>query len=161
MLVSFDKLPLNSRVWVYSSNRKFIQKEIISIRKDLENFLSNWTSHNQNLETGFELRYDRFIIIAVNQEINNASGCSIDNCVRFIKKLENKYEVDLLDKMNVIYKQDKHLYHKKLNEFISMYKNNLVSLNTIVFNNLVNTVGEYKLKWEVPVKESWHNRFMN
>ena len=161
MLVSFDKLPLNSRVWVYSSNRKFIQKEIISVRKDLENFLSNWTSHNQNLETGFELRYDRFIIIAVNQEINNASGCSIDNCVRFIKKLENKYEVDLLDKMNVIYKQDKHLYHKKLNEFISMYKNNLVSLNTVVFNNLVNTVGEYKLKWEVPVKESWHNRFMN
>tara|TARA_B100001113_G_scaffold270754_1_gene225525 strand:+ start:4353 stop:4838 length:486 start_codon:yes stop_codon:yes gene_type:complete len=161
MLVSFDKLPLNSRVWVYSSNRKFIQKEIISIRKDLENFLSNWTSHNQNLETGFELRYDRFIIIAVNQEINNASGCSIDNCVRFIKKLENKYEVDLLDKMNVFYKQDKHLYHKKLNEFISMYKNNLVSLNTVVFNNLVNTVGEYKLKWEVPVKESWHNRFMN
>ena len=161
MLVSFDKLPLNSRVWVYSSNRKFIQKEIISLRKDLENFLSNWTSHNQNLETGFELRYDRFIIIAVNQEINNASGCSIDNCVRFIKKLENKYEVDLLDKMNVIYKQDKHLYHKKLNEFISMYKNNLVSLNTVVFNNLVNTVGEYKLKWEVPVKESWHNRFMN
>lgn len=161
MLVSFDKLPLNSRVWIYSSNRKFIQKEIISIRKDLENFLSNWTSHNQNLETGFELRYDRFIIIAVNQEINNTSGCSIDNCVRFIKKLENKYEVDLLDKMNVIYKQDKHLYHKKLNEFISMYKNNSVSLNTIVFNNLVNTVGEYKLKWEVTAKESWHNRFMN
>ena len=161
MLVSFDKLPLNSRVWVYSSNRKFIQKEIISIRKDLENFLSNWTSHNQNLETGFELRYDRFIIIAVNQEINNTSGCSIDNCVRFIKKLENKYEVDLLDKMNVIYKQDKHLYHKKLNEFISMYKNNSVSLNTVVFNNLVNTISEYKFKWEIPVKESWHNRFMN
>lgn len=161
MLVSFDKLPLNSRVWVYSSNRKFIQKEIISIRKDLENFLSNWTSHNQNLETGFELRYDRFIIIAVNQEINNASGCSIDNCVRFIKKLENKYEVDLLDKMNVIYKQDKHLYHKKLNEFITMYKNNSVSLNTVVFNNLVNTISEYKFKWEIPVKESWHKRFMN
>tara|TARA_B100000287_G_C20447224_1_gene708015 strand:+ start:21 stop:506 length:486 start_codon:yes stop_codon:yes gene_type:complete len=161
MLVSFDKLPLNSRVWVYSSNRKFIQKEIISIRKDLEDFLSSWTSHNQNLETAFELRYDRFIIIALNQEINNASGCSIDNCVRFIKKLENKYEVDLLDKMNVIYKQDKHLYHKKLNEFISMYKNNSVSLNTVVFNNLVNTVGEYKVKWEVPAKESWHNRFMN
>ena len=161
MLVSFDKLPLNSRVWVYSSNRKFIQKEIISIRKDLEDFLSIWTSHNQNLETAFELRYDRFIIIAVNQELNSASGCSIDESVRFIKKLENKYEVDLLDKMNVIYKQDKHLYHKKLNEFISMYKNNSVSLNTVVFNNLVNTIGEYKVKWEVPAKESWHNRFMN
>ena len=161
MLVSFDKLPLSSRVWIFSSNRKFVQKEIISIRKDLEDFLSNWTSHNQNLETSFELRYDRFIIIAVNQEINNASGCSIDNCVRFIKEIENKYEVDLLDKMNVFYKQNKHLCCKKLNEFIRMYENNLVSLKTVVFNNLVNTVGEYKVKWEVPAKESWHNRFMN
>tara|TARA_B100000575_G_C23127160_1_gene653215 strand:+ start:1692 stop:2177 length:486 start_codon:yes stop_codon:yes gene_type:complete len=161
MLVAFNKLPLDSRVWVYSSNRKFVRKEIISIRNDLEDFLSNWTSHNQNLETAFELRYDRFIIIAVNQEINNASGCSIDNCVRFIKKLENKYEVDLLDKMNIIFKQDKHLYHKKLNEFISMYKNNSVSLNTVVFNNLVYNISEYKFKWEIPAKESWHKRFMN
>ena len=68
MFIAFEKLPLDSRVWVYSSNRKFIQKEIISIRKDLENFYLI-DPHNQNLETGFELRYDRFIIIAVNQEI--------------------------------------------------------------------------------------------
>ena len=161
MLVAFNKLPLDSRVWVYSCNRKFVQKEIISIRNDLKDFLSNWTSHNQNLETAFELRYNRFIIIAINQEINNVSGCSIDICVRFIKKLENKYEVDLLDKMNIVFKQDKHIYHKKLNEFISMYKNNSVSLNTVVFNNLVNTVSEYKFKWEIPAKESWHKRFMN
>ena len=161
MLLSFDKLPLSSRVWVYASDRKFTQKEIISIRKDLEYFLSNWTSHNQNLETAFELRYDRFIIIAVNQQINNTSGCSIDNSVRFMKKLENKYQVDLFDKMNVIYKKDKHLFHKKLNEFISMYKSNSVTQNTIVFNNLVKTIREYKDQWEVPAKDSWHNRFMN
>ena len=161
MLIPFDKLPLDSRVWVYSSNRKFTQKEIISIRKDLEYFLSNWTSHNQNLETAFELRYDRFIIIAVNQQINNTSGCSIDNSVRFMKKLEDKYQVDLFDKLNVIYKIDKHLFHKKLNEFISMCKSNSLSQNTIVFNNLVNTIREYKDQWEVPAKDSWHNRFMN
>ena len=113
------------------------------------------------METAFELRYDRFIIIAVNQQINNASGCSIDNSVRFMKKLENKYQVDLFDKMNVIYKKNKHLFHKKLNEFISMYKSNSVTQNTIVFNNLVKTIREYKDQWEVPAKDSWHNRFMN
>ena len=35
-----------------------------------------------------------------------------------------------------------------------MYENNSVSLNTVVFNNLVNTVGEYKVKWEVPAKKA-------
>ena len=34
-----------------------------------------------------------------------------------------------------------------------------VSENTIVFNNLLNTLGELKEFWEVPASESWHNRF--
>ena len=38
-------------------------------------------------------------------------------------------------------------------------KEKAVSGNTIVFNNLVNTVGEWQDFWEVPANESWHNRF--
>ena len=161
MLVPFDKLPEYSRVWIYGSGRKFSDKEIIKLRHDLENFCSKWTSHNQKLETAFELPYNRFIVIAVNQETNDTSGCSIDESVRFIKKLEEKYEVDLLDKMNVTFKQGNLFFHKNLDEFSSMYKDKLVSLNTIVFNNLVNTINDYKNNWEVPANQSWHKRFMN
>ena len=38
-------------------------------------------------------------------------------------------------------------------------KEKAVSANTVVFNNLVNTVGEWQDFWEVPAGESWHNRF--
>ncbi|MFY8187233.1 MAG: ABC transporter ATPase, partial [Flavobacterium sp.] len=34
-----------------------------------------------------------------------------------------------------------------------------VNENTIVFNNLANTVGEWYEYWEVPANESWHARF--
>jgi hypothetical protein len=40
-----------------------------------------------------------------------------------------------------------------------MAKEKAVSENTIVFNNLLNTLGELKDFWEVPASESWHNRF--
>ena len=40
-----------------------------------------------------------------------------------------------------------------------MAKEKAVSENTIVFNNLLNTLGEWQDFWEVPASESWHNRF--
>lgn len=38
-------------------------------------------------------------------------------------------------------------------------KDKSVSANTIVFNNLVNTIEEWQESWEVPASESWHSRF--
>ncbi|MFM7896439.1 MAG: ABC transporter ATPase, partial [Flavobacterium sp.] len=103
--------------------------------------------------------YNRFIIIAVNQEVQAATGCSIDASVQFIQNLEQKYNVDLLDKMNVTFKVGDHVAFKPLIEFKKMAKEKAVSENTIVFNNLLNTLGELKEFWEVPASESWHNRF--
>ena len=88
-----------------------------------------------------------------------ATGCSIDDSVRFIQELEKRYDVDLLDKMNVTFKSGDHIAHKSLAEFKKMAKEKSVSANTIVFNNLVNDLGEYNEYWEVPAMDSWHSRF--
>mgnify|MGYP007000357904 len=47
-----------------------------------------------------------------------------------------------------------------LKEFIKLAKSNLVSLDTIVFNNLVLNKDEFDENWEVRAKDSWHKRFM-
>ena len=41
-----------------------------------------------------------------------------------------------------------------------MAKAHSVSKETIVFNNLVDTVGDYRRFWEIPAGESWHSRFI-
>ena len=105
------------------------------------------------------MRYNRFIIIAVNQDVQAATGCSIDSSVEFIQSLEKKYNVDLLDKMNVTFKQGEHIAHKPLIDFKKMVKDKSVTENTIVFNNLINTVQEYNESWEVLALDSWHSRF--
>lgn len=160
MLVNFDTLPDESRIWIYQANRKLTEEEVLLIEKQTAAFLEQWTAHGANLEAGFEIKYHRFIIIGLNQESASASGCSIDASVHFIQSLEKQLGVDLLDKMNVTFYHGEYIAHKPLLEFKKMAKNKSVSGNTIVFNNLVNTKAEYLEHWEVPAKDSWHSRFL-
>ena len=99
-------------------------------------------------------------MIGLNQENASASGCSIDSSVYFIQSLEKDYGLDLLDKMNVTFYNGQFIAHKSLAEFRKMAKARSVSKNTVVFNNLVITKEDYQENWEVPAKDSWHNRFL-
>ena len=143
MYIPFENLPEESRIWIYQSSRKFSDDEIAEIEKDLVEFITNWRAHGASLEASFQIKYNRFIILAVNQEVQAATGCSIDSSVVFIQNLEQKYEVDLLDKMNVAFKQGEFITYKTLLDFKKIAKDKSVSENTIVFNNLVNTIEEF------------------
>ncbi|SHI87119.1 hypothetical protein [Algibacter luteus] len=160
MLVEFNTLPEESRVWIYQANRSFSESELEEIKAKLNIFIENWTAHGSDLQAGYLIKYKRFIVIGLNQNLNNATGCSIDASVHFIQQLEKDYNVDLMDKMNVSYKQGEFIAHKSLTDFRKMAKDKAVSKNTIVFNNLVNTVAEFNENWEVPASESWHARFL-
>lgn len=160
MLVDFKTLPDDSRIWIYQSNRSFSEAELVEVHQEINNFLQEWTAHGSDLNAGYEIPYNRFIVFGLDQTQTGASGCSIDASVRFIQALEKKYSIDLLDKMNVSYKQGEFVAYKTLLDFKKMAKNKSVSKNTIVFNNLVTNKEEYLNHWEVPAEESWHNRFM-
>lgn len=160
MFVPFSDLPDSSRVWIYQSNRSFSDQELQEINSRLEDFITQWTAHGADLRASFDIKYKRFITLALDQKLNAATGCSIDSSVKFIQQLEKDYNVDLLDKMNVSYKQGEFVAYKTLTDFRKMAKDKAVSKNTIVFNNLVNTKAEYLEEWEVPASDSWHNRFL-
>ena len=160
MLVDFNSLPEHSRVWIYQCNRSFNSIEAESIESKLIDFISTWEAHGKPLSASYDFPYNRFVILALDQSINEASGCSIDTSVRFIQSLEKEYDVNLMDKMNVSFKQGEFVAYKSLTEFRKMIKQKAVSKKTIVFNNLVTNIHEYKANWEVPAKDSWHNRFI-
>ncbi|WP_297796660.1 ABC transporter ATPase [uncultured Eudoraea sp.] len=160
MLVNFETLPDTARVWIYQANRSLSEQELEEISKAFDAFITEWTAHGDDLKAGYEIKYKRFIIIGLDQDFNAASGCSIDSSVHFIQQLEKAYDIDLMDKMNVSYKQGTYIAYKPLLDFKKMAKNKSVSKNTIVFNNLVTNKYEYMNHWEVPASESWHSRFL-
>ncbi len=159
MYIPFEELPEESRVWIYQSNRRLQPEELNQIENALQQFVENWAAHGKPLQASYEIRYDRFIVLAVDQEFNAATGCSIDASVHFIQELEKQFDIVLLDKMNVTYRLGDHIAHKSLIDFKKMVKDRAVSPQTIVFNNLVNTIEEYQNDWEVEASQSWHSRF--
>lgn len=159
MLVTFKELPDESRVWIYQSNRIFTNKELNYIRAYSYDFLNKWTAHGSDLQAGIHIPYDRFIVIGLNESIKSATGCSIDSSVRFIQTIESKFNLVLLDKMNVTYRVNNNIDYTPLKNFISMAKKKLIHEDVIVFNNLVVNKKEYRTQWEVPASSSWHSRY--
>lgn len=160
MYTNFNELPESASVWVYQSSRSFSAEELPVLEAKIKDYLETWSSHGVGLHTSYELRYNRFIVVGLNQEMHPVSGCSLDGLARFIQDLEKEFQVDLLDRMNVSYRQGEFIAYKHLKDFKKMVKEKAVSPKTIVFNNLVHNKAEYQTNWEVPLEESWHSRFL-
>ena len=160
MLIPFTDLPDQARVWIYQASRPFSKEEKADITREIEAFLKQWAAHGSDLVTSYEIPYDRFIVIGLNEEVQCATGCSIDSSVHFIQTLESQYQIELLDKMNVTHKEGDKLLYTPLKEFRSLAKKRKISSSTIVFNNLVVDKAEYTSHWEVPAGQSWHSRFI-
>jgi len=160
MFTHYKNLPKNSRVWIYQSDREFTIKEIEFISVRAEDFINQWTRHGDDLKGSFTIKYNQFLVLAVDESFNNVSGCSIDSSVRFIKQLENELQLDLMDKMNITFKDNQNINLVKLSDFQKYIKDKKVTSETIVFNNMVSSKEDFESNWEVPAKQSWHKRFL-
>ena len=160
MFTPYTNLPNNSRVWIYQSEREFNQKEIAVISEKAVEFINSWTRHGDDLKGSFTIKYNQFLVLAVDESFNNVSGCSIDSSVRFIQGLENELNLDLMNKMNVTFKDGENINLVKLADFQKFAKEQKITAETIVFNNMVNTKEDFENSWEIPAKQSWHNRFL-
>ena len=146
----------NSRVWVYQSDKKLSDSEAEQVQIQLDNFAKSWTAHNNQLKAKGEVRYNRFLILIVDEGQAGASGCSIDKSVHFIKHLEQQFNINLLDRFNLAYREGNDVLSVPRHDFENMLKQGSINTNTIVFNNMVQNLKELQTKWEVPFKDSWH-----
>ncbi|AOW21919.1 ABC transporter ATPase [Urechidicola croceus] len=159
MLVPFSTLPQDSRVWVYQSNREFTNVEVTQISEKIESFMATWKRHGDDLRASYIVKYNQFIILAIDESFNSVSGCSIDSSVHFINELEKEFGVDLMNKMNTAFKVGSTINIVSLFDFQNFVKEEKISPETIVFNNMIQSKMDFETKWEVPAKESWHKRY--
>ena len=155
MFVPFHNLPAHSRIWIYQGNRVLTDNEIREIKISAEKFVEEWTAHNQTLHAGFEILHNLFLILAVDENKNDASGCSIDKSVYFIRQLENDFKISLLDRFNIAFRKGDTVDVKPLNDFAKYFKEQNLFEDLPVFNNLVSTKKELQENWEIPLSKSW------
>jgi hypothetical protein len=161
MLIPYPDMPPHSRVWVYQSNRELTDTEILRLDAITAEFISSWTAHNIHLKASYELRYRRFLIISVNEREAQASGCSIDKSLHFIKEVEKLFGISLLERMSFAYKVDENVRTCSRKEFEALIRAGEVNDHTLVFNNLVSSKEELDSNWEIPLYKSWHKQLVN
>ena len=155
MVTPFETAPDDSRLWIFPSSRKFYPQELEKISDSISVFLNQWKSAEHPIESGFQIKYDRFIMIVALEGQNSLSLEAHDALSSFILTLEKQLSVTLLDKINICYKQGEFVQYKESADFKKMIKNRSVSKNTIVFDNMISTKGQLNFDWEVYLSESW------
>ena len=153
-------MPDTARVWIYQSTRPFNDTESIVLTSQINGFVGEWTAHRKTLLAAGAVFHNQFIVLSVDESLNDASGCSIDASVYFIKDIENQYNVQLFERMNFAYLDGETVKTAPSAAFSQLYTEGTLSDETLVFDNLVNTVGALKTAWLKPLKTSWHRRFV-
>jgi len=160
MVVTFDKISDESRIWIFQSNQLISNIDIESLEKKIDAFLSSWTSHGDQLMVASKIKYNLFIIIALDESCSTASGCSIDKLVNFIKNIENEYQISLLDRLDLSYRDKNKISVLRLDDFKRKILEKKINNDTIVFNNLINLKSDLTDNWEIPLNRSWHQKLI-
>lgn len=156
-----NHLPDSARVWIYQASASLTEHHSAAIRTSLEPFIAQWAAHGAALAAGFEIMHDRFVVIAVDEDQQAATGCSIDKSVHLMLGLEQQLGLTFTDRKAIAYLQENQITTAPMHEFWALRKAGRVSADTIVFDNLVKTLGELKGEWQKPFSESWHQTMWN
>lgn len=157
----FENFPTNSRIWIYQANRPLTIEERELSSALLEEFVSTWAAHGKKLKCDYNILYKRFIVLVVDEEIQPATGCSIDDSVAIIRKISESININLFDRMSVAFKSDHGLVvSSTMEDFEQMIVEGDIHKETTVFNNMVTNLGDLRDKWEIPLKDSWHSRML-
>ena len=159
MITEFNLLSEEAKVWIYPSSRKFYPHEIGEIEFKIKNFVSSWKKETKDFKCSYQFLYNRFIIFAAEGENLPVTNLDINSQLEFIINLQNNYKVSLLDRMNVCFKQGDYVQYKELKDFKQLVKHRAVTEKTIIFDNLVTNKYDFENYWEIPIEESWYNRF--
>ena len=154
---AFASLPDSSRVWVYGSDRSLDPAAEEKLLAATDDFLGQWKAHGVPLTSARDWSDHRFLTIAVDQEQEGASGCSIDVLFRTLKGLENEIGARLVTSGFVYFRdRDGTIQSVKRDEFTDLSSKGEVNGDTEVFDLSVTTLGEWRARFRSRATNSWH-----
>ena len=157
--VTFDQLPDDARLWIFPAERPLSEAEQAQLLTEVDRFIGQWGAHDVPLIAARELRYDRFLFVAVDQRNTGPSGCSIDALFRQTQALEQEIGIELVNHAPVVFRQGSAIERVPRDRFAELATTGKVNFETTVFDNTLTSVGDLRAgRWETRLANSWHAR---
>jgi len=153
------KFPDHARVWIYGSNQLLDEHQIPEVHCAVQQFASQWMSHQQAVEATGGLLHGTFIVLVVNEQLNKPGGCSIDGSIQFIRQLGQDTGVEFLDRKYLYYLYDDQVRILPLDQLHDALNTDQVNMDTLFFDTLVQDKKSFQTEWLKPLHASWQKRF--
>lgn len=160
MIVPFETLPENARIWIFPSSRLLDKAEQELLLESASAFLQEWTAHNQSLTASAKMEDGIFLVVAVDERQAGASGCSIDKLHRFVKEAESKFAIRLMERLNVVFPGNpvSMVHFSKIQDMI---KAGELDSERLVYDTTVTDLGGFIRHFRAPMRQTWLNRFLH
>jgi len=164
MYIPFEEMPAHARIWIYQASRPLGQAEETYVTELGKKFTSSWAAHGKPLQSSVKVFHQRFLVIAVDESYNQASGCSIDASVALVKELEEKFstsqeQFSFFDRTKVAFLHNDEVFVESTTQLKQQVAQGKIRPETLTFNNLVHNKAQFDKEWIVPAKDSWLSRY--
>jgi hypothetical protein len=97
----FQEFSDEARIWVYQANRALTDNEQRYLKNQLSIFVDQWSAHGAKL-TAKSAVLDEYRLAICAEGNVEASGCSIDSSVRFMKEMGAELGVDFFNRLLIL-----------------------------------------------------------
>lgn len=144
-----------SRVWVYQCSRLLTISEALLAEQEINRFTESWSSHGADVKAFGNLFFGQFVVLMADESQAGVSGCSTDSSVRFIKQLEQHFNVSFFDRTSLAFVVKEKVERIPMAQLPYALEHGFVNSGTLYFNNLVAKKKELEEEWIIPAGESW------
>ena len=155
-----NDLPTNSRIWIYASLMDLSASQINDIENRVGLFLKEWNAHGKNLEGGFGILYNRFLVLAANESATQASGCSIDKSTGVFREIENQYQLGLLERGLVFFESNDEIKNIHFSQLEKVIEDGLMNDKTIVYDTTITTLQDLQDNFRTALENTWMKRYL-
>lgn len=159
MFVAFDHLPDTARIWIYQASRPLTETEIVELQPALAHFAEAWTSHGRALQASATVLHRQFLVIGLDEAVADASGCSIDASVRFVREVEQALGLELLEKSRLAFLIDGQVQVLDRLALKAAVAAGTLTPDTLYFDNTVDQRGRLQQAWPTPAAATWLARY--
>jgi hypothetical protein len=154
------QLPDHSRLWIYQSDRKLSADEQSLILSKGKEFTSGWAAHGHDLMAELTIVFDYFIILALDEQVESASGCSIDKSVRWVLDLQKELKVNFTNRLISAFWINNEVELIPYAQLKTKLENKKISPVSLVFDNTIQSVNELKTSWLKPMGQTWLRKLL-
>lgn len=125
----------------------------------MDEFVGGWKAHGARLAASYRLIAEQFLIIAVDESAQQATGCSIDKSVHLLQEFGSKENLDFFNRMLVHVMENGTFTSYSTSELKAAIAEGVVGPNTQIMNTTATTLAESGMG-TMDLSNSWASKFL-